>query len=138
MLPKEIGIPQEDQQSQLIWTLQLSESETPIKEHTKAERRTPCTNITDVQLDFPVGPEQLEWGLSSKLLPAHEICSTIWAALSGLSGKESLQFSKRHEVPEWGGVIHREISPTQRRRGGDWRRNLKGVSWEGSNEWDVK
>ena len=36
-------------------------------------------------LDLHVGPEQLEQGLSQKLLPVCGICSSSWAALSGLS-----------------------------------------------------
>jgi hypothetical protein len=34
-----------------------------------------------------VSPEQLEWGLSQKLLPLSGICSCGWAALSGFSGR---------------------------------------------------
>jgi hypothetical protein len=35
--------------------------------------------------------EQLEWGLSQKLLPVYGICSSSWAALSGLSGRRNIQ-----------------------------------------------
>ena len=41
--------------------------------------------VADVQLELHVGPEQLEWGLSQKLLPVCGICSSSWTALSGLS-----------------------------------------------------
>ena len=47
----------------------------------------PHTYVADVQLGLHLGPEQLERGLSSKLLPVHGICSYSWAALSGLSGR---------------------------------------------------
>ena len=43
----------------------------------------------DVQLGLHVGPEQLEWELSQKLLSVHGICSTSWVALSELSGRGS-------------------------------------------------
>jgi hypothetical protein len=41
--------------------------------------------VGDVQLGLHVCPEQQELGLSQKLLPAYGICSSSWAALSGLS-----------------------------------------------------
>ena len=85
--PKNTGTPQEDQQSQLTFTLGISASEPPTKEHTQAGPRSPCTYVTDVQLGLHVVPEQLEQGLSQKLLPVCEICSSSWATLSGLSGK---------------------------------------------------
>lgn len=47
----------------------ISESETPIKEQTQAAPRPPHTCVADVLLSLPVGPEQLEQGLSQKLLP---------------------------------------------------------------------
>ena len=49
----------------------------------------PGTYVANVQLGFHVGPEQLEQGLSQKLLPVCGICSSRWAALSGPSGKGS-------------------------------------------------
>ena len=63
-VPKKIGTPQEDQQSQQIWTLELSETEPPTKEHTWAGPRLACTYVADVQLGLHVGPKQLEQGLS--------------------------------------------------------------------------
>jgi hypothetical protein len=44
-----------------------------------------CTYIADVQLGLR---EETTWsgGLSQKLLPGCGICSSSWAALSGLSG----------------------------------------------------
>ena len=48
-----------------------------------------CPYVTVVQLGLHVGPEQLEQGLSQKLLPVCGICSTSWAALSGLRGRGS-------------------------------------------------
>lgn len=49
----------------------------------------PHTYTADMQLDFHVGPEQLELGLFQKMFPVCGICSSIWVALSGLSGRES-------------------------------------------------
>ena len=40
-----------------------------------------------MQLDLHVSPIQLECGLSQKLLPVCGICSSSWAALSGLNGR---------------------------------------------------
>ena len=60
---KGTGTPQDDQQSQLAWTLVAG------------------------SLVFMWVPQQLEQGLSLKLLPVCEICSSTWAALSVLSGK---------------------------------------------------
>lgn len=68
----------------------LSDSEPPNKEHKQAEPRQPSTYVADVQLGFQVGLEQMEWGLSQKLLPAYGICSTTWVALSGFSERESV------------------------------------------------
>ena len=44
--------------------------------------------FVDVQLGLHVGPEQLEQGLSQKLLPVHAISSSSWAALSDLSSRD--------------------------------------------------
>ena len=66
-----------------------SESEPPPKVHTGAEPRPPHTYVADVQLGFHVGSEQLKRRISQKLIPVHGICSSSWAALSGLSGRES-------------------------------------------------
>lgn len=44
-------------------------------------------HLVDMLLSLYVGPEQLEKGLSLKLLPICEIQSSNWAALSGLSGR---------------------------------------------------
>lgn len=43
--------------------------------------------VADTQLSLQVGPEQLEWGPSQKLLPIRGICSSSWAALAGHSGR---------------------------------------------------
>ena len=56
------------------WSLQ--ESEQPTKQHTWAGSRPLCTYVADVQLGLYVGPEQLEWGLSEKLLPVCGIHSS--------------------------------------------------------------
>jgi hypothetical protein len=83
-VPKEIGTPQEDQ---LTWTLGGSQSlnHQPKNIHRLEILHTHthvyisdvcvciyiyirCIYISDVQLGLHVGPEQLEWGLSQKLL----------------------------------------------------------------------
>jgi hypothetical protein len=65
-----------------------SQSLKPLtNECTQAAARPPHS-YGDVQLDFHVGPEQLEQGLSKKLLPVLGSCSSSWDDLSGLSGKE--------------------------------------------------
>lgn len=51
----------------------------------------PHAYTADVQLDFHVGPEQLELGLFQKMFPVCGVCSSVWVALSGLSGRESAQ-----------------------------------------------
>jgi hypothetical protein len=84
-----IGTSQEDQKSQLAWTLWFSESEPPTKEHTQARLRSPHTCIADVQLGLHVSLELLERGLYQKLLPVYGICFSSWAALSGLSRRSS-------------------------------------------------
>jgi hypothetical protein len=45
-------------------------------------------SIAEVQSGLHVGPEQLGWDLSQRLLLDCGICSSSWAALSGLSGRE--------------------------------------------------
>jgi len=67
--PKGIGTLQEDQQSQLTWTLGALRDGTTNKEHTQARARPSGSYVADVQLGFHVGPEQLEWGLAQKLFP---------------------------------------------------------------------
>jgi hypothetical protein len=52
-----------------------------------------------VQLGLRVGPEQLEQGLSQKLLPVCGICSSSWAALLGLSGRGSARVGDNQGVP---------------------------------------
>ena len=47
------------------------------KEHTGAEPRPPCTYVADVQLGLHVGPEQLEQGLSQKLLPDYVLLAGL-------------------------------------------------------------
>jgi hypothetical protein len=46
------------------------------KEHTQAGLKSP-EHIYNVQIGLHMGLEQLEWGLSQKLLPVHGICSLI-------------------------------------------------------------
>ena len=86
---KRTGTPQEEQQSQLTWTLggsqRLNHQPKSIQEWTALQ---PDTYVADVQLGLHLSPK-LEQGLSQKLLPVCGICSSSWAALSGLSGRES-------------------------------------------------
>ena len=67
--------------------LGLSESEQPTKEHTRAGPSPPHTYVVDMQLGLYVGPQILEQGLSQKLLSVRGICSSSWAAFSGLSDR---------------------------------------------------
>jgi hypothetical protein len=84
--PKRLRTPQEDQESQLAWTLGGSQRQ---NQQPKTIPRPPCTYVTDVQLGLHVGPEQVEWGLSQKLLSVSGIYSSSWAALSDLNGRGS-------------------------------------------------
>ena len=43
------------------------------------------TYVANVKLSLHEGPEQLDQVLAQSLLPVSGICSTSWAALSGLS-----------------------------------------------------
>ena len=87
---KGIGTPQEDQQSQLTWTLgALNLNHQPKNVRGLSGPRSLCSYGADVQLYLHVGPEQLKQGLSQKLLPVCRICSITWAAFTGLSGKGS-------------------------------------------------
>jgi hypothetical protein len=98
----------------------------------RAGPRPPRTYIADVQLDLHVDCEQLEIGLSQKLLTVHGIRSSNWATLSGFGGRVCA--SQRLDVPVW-----RNNSPTPRtqwrsREGmgrifgeGDWEGTVSGV-----------
>jgi hypothetical protein len=89
-----------------------------------------------VQLDLLVGPEDLEWELSQKLLPLRWVCSTIWAALSGLSGRGCTYCSR--DLKCEGGEIPSGVPPTQRRREGERGKEYHKDNWEGCSELDVK
>lgn len=69
----ELGTRQEDQQDQPVFS-ELSEAEPPSKE--LAEPRSPCTYVADVQLDVHVGPEQMDLGISQKLVAVPWIYSS--------------------------------------------------------------
>lgn len=69
--------------------LDLSESEPQTKEHIQAVPRLPCPYVADGQLDLHVDPKIMEHELSQKLLLVSGTCSTSWAALSGLSGRNT-------------------------------------------------
>ena len=75
----------------------------------------PHTYIADVQVDFQVGPKQLEWKLSQKLLLVNRICSYSWVTLSGLSGKEN---ENPHRDLKCRGVEDTQEDPRPRREGG--------------------
>ena len=86
-------------QQQLFKYLPLSPPAEPLnKKHTWAGPRPPLMYLVDVQLGLHVGPEQLEQGISQKLLPVCGICSSSWTALSGLSGRGSVWPWR------WGGI----------------------------------
>ena len=83
-----LGTLQEDQRSQLTLTLGGSQGLNHQPKSTYGLDIGPHTYVADVQLCLHVGPK-LEQGLSQKLLPVCGICSSSWAALSGLSGRGS-------------------------------------------------
>lgn len=59
--PKGIETQEEGEESQLTQILSALRVD-PTKEHTRAESRTPCSYVVDLQLYFPVGREQQERG----------------------------------------------------------------------------
>jgi hypothetical protein len=69
-----------------------------------------------VQVDLCVGPEQLEWGLSEKLLPVRGICSSSWVVF--LSQWERMHLASRLEVPGWGDTQEPPCSEGKGRRDG--------------------
>ena len=83
-----IETPWEYKESQLTWTLGLSESEAQTKEHSQARPRPPCTYVASIQLSLHVGPEQLNQGLSQKLLIVHGIWTYLLARLLCLASVE--------------------------------------------------
>lgn len=69
----ELGTRQKDQQNQPV-SSELLETEPPSKELT--EPRPPHTYVAGVQLDVHVGPEQMDLGLSQKLVAVPGIYSS--------------------------------------------------------------
>jgi len=65
-----------------------SQSEPSTKEHTRG-RPTAFPHICSRCAAWSSYESQLEWELSQKLLPVCGLCSSSWAALSGLSGRGS-------------------------------------------------
>jgi hypothetical protein len=124
--PKGIGTTQEDQQSQLIWTHGVLRDESRIREHTWAGAKPTCTYVADVQLGLHLSPK-LEQVLSLMLLPVCGICSSSWAALSGLNGRGRTYCRDLKCQGRGGGWIPRG-PPTHSEEKG--RGNREGV-WEG-------
>ena len=84
---KGIGTPQEDQQSQLTWTLEAPRIWI-TKQRTNCWAQTSPFTCSRVQHGLHVGPEQLERGYpQSCCLSVRGMWSSGWAALSGLSGR---------------------------------------------------
>jgi hypothetical protein len=76
-------------------------------------------------------------GLSQKLLPICGICFSIWAALSGLSGRGCGYLSR--DLICQGGGIPRGPPPNQRRGGGeDGGRIEGGGDQEGGSKQNIK
>ena len=78
--PKGIGTSQEPTELTNLDPWKLTETEPPTKEHIRAGTRS-HTYIAHTQFSLLAGPEQLEQGLSQKLLSVH---SPNWAALSSV------------------------------------------------------
>jgi hypothetical protein len=49
----------------------------------------PVHYVADMKFGLHMGPKQLEQCLSQELLPVSRVCSSSWAALSGLSGRRA-------------------------------------------------
>jgi hypothetical protein len=75
----------------LDW-LQFSETNSQTKEINRLDQPPPypCTCVADMQLGLHVGPEQLEWRLSQKLLPVCRIYSSSWIAYLASMGDKCL------------------------------------------------
>ena len=85
---KRTGTPQEDQQSQLTWTLRGSQRLNHQPKSMHGLDQGPLAHIYQTcSLVFKQVPQQLEMGLSLNLLPACGSHFPNWAALSGLSGR---------------------------------------------------
>lgn len=69
-------------------------------------------------------------GLSPKLLSVPEIWSSSWAALSGLSGRQSVQPGR-----DWGRGT--QGAPTRSEEKGTGRIG-RGIAWDGDSEQNVK
>ena len=83
-----------------------------------------------MQLDFHGSPKQLEWQRSPKLLPLCGICSSNWAALSGLSGRGSTQVHR--DLKSHGGWAT-QGTPTcsEDKERGHRAKDVGGGKWEG-------
>ena len=67
--PEGVGTPQEDRQSQLTWTVEGFQRLSQQPKGIHGLDLGLCSYVADVQLGLQVGPPQLEWGLTLKLLP---------------------------------------------------------------------
>ena len=85
--PKKIGNSKEFGESSNWDHWGFSQFEPPVEELSWGGPRSTHTYVADIQLEFHVVPEQLEQGLTQKLLPVCGICSIDWAAFSGLNVK---------------------------------------------------
>jgi hypothetical protein len=116
--------------------LGLSASELPTKENIWAGPRTTYTYVADVQFSLHEGPEQLERGLSQKLLPVWGICSTSLAVLSGCNRRGSTLPCRDLKCQGGGGGYPRGAPPVKKRRG---RGRVVGQSdWGAGSKQDIR
>ena len=102
-----IWILHKDQQSQLSWTLGVSQSLNCQQKNIKVLGLSPLP-AQMCSLVFIQVHQQLEWGLNLTLLPTCGFCSPNWAALSGLSGK-TYTYSSSDLRCQNGWVLSREV-----------------------------
>lgn len=77
---KEMGAPQDGQQSQLVWTIRVSETEEPTY---TAGPRPPWTHVADVQFSLHEGPTPVGAEVIPKASVCGRRCSSCCAVLSG-------------------------------------------------------
>lgn len=74
--------------------MRLSETQLPTREHTWAGPRPSHTDVADVKPDLRVGPKQLEYGLSQKLLPVLEYVLLAGQPCLAPVGEEALSLTE--------------------------------------------